>query len=118
MAEYKVRYNRGDWAVFPDTAEVEYDCKVDTEVWEVNCRNNDNKIINGEFVPNHLVDVDEIRENRDKLLKQSDWSVLPDAPLTTAKKAEWLAYRQALRDIPQQPGFPNFIIVPDEPAKE
>ena len=36
----------------------------------------------------------------DILLKESDWTQLPDSPLSAEKKAEWAAYRQALRDLP------------------
>lgn len=42
----------------------------------------------------------DVRNSRDIILIQSDWSQLPDAPLTAAKKAEWAAYRAALRDVP------------------
>lgn len=45
-----------------------------------------------------------LRIERWHLLIQSDWTQLPDAPLTTAKKAEWKAYRQALRDLPETAG--------------
>ena len=38
---------------------------------------------------------------RDILISGSDWTQLPDTPLTTTKKTEWAAYRQALRDIPE-----------------
>jgi hypothetical protein len=37
---------------------------------------------------------------RNSKLFTSDWTQLPDAPLSAAKKAEWAAYRQALRDFP------------------
>lgn len=43
--------------------------------------------------------LDIIRNLRAPLLNESDWSVLSDNQLTDAKKAEWLTYRQALRDI-------------------
>jgi len=42
-----------------------------------------------------------IRNKRDQLLIASDWTQLPDVPLTT--KAAWAIYRQALRDITSQP---------------
>lgn len=42
----------------------------------------------------------EIRRNRNERLALSDWTQFPDSPLTPEKKAEWAAYRQALRDIP------------------
>jgi hypothetical protein len=37
---------------------------------------------------------------RDYLLLHSDYTQLPDAPLTTEQKAEWATYRQQLRDYP------------------
>lgn len=43
-----------------------------------------------------------VREKRLLKLRASDWSVLPDVPLTAEKKAEWEAYRQELRDITNQ----------------
>ena len=40
-----------------------------------------------------------LRIDRNNLLKDSDWTVLPDSPLSDSKKDEWKIYRQALRDI-------------------
>jgi hypothetical protein len=40
----------------------------------------------------------QIRSQRNQLLLESDWTQIPDAP--SGKKAEWAAYRQALRDFP------------------
>jgi len=40
-----------------------------------------------------------LREHRNYLLNQSDWTVSADSPLSDSKKAEWKTYRQALRDI-------------------
>ena len=41
-----------------------------------------------------------IRVQRNTLLSASDWTQMPDAPLTADKKAAWAAHRQALRDFP------------------
>ena len=41
-----------------------------------------------------------IRQVRIHLLKGSDWTQMPDSPLSESKKAEWAVYRQALRDMP------------------
>lgn len=41
---------------------------------------------------------DEMREERNKLLKDSDYRVLPDYP--AVNKEEWITYRQSLRDFP------------------
>lgn len=53
------------------------------------------------------------REERDRLLAASDWTQLPDAP--PGVRAAWVAYRQALRDVSAQPGFPMNIVWPDPP---
>lgn len=46
-----------------------------------------------------LFSVETLRAQRKDLLKDSDWTVMPDSPLSDSKKAEWTTYRQALRDI-------------------
>jgi hypothetical protein len=43
-----------------------------------------------------------LREKRDALLQRSDWTQMPDSPLSDSKKAEWATYRQELRDIPSK----------------
>lgn len=53
-----------------------------------------------------------VRYNRDKLLQASDWTQLPDVPLAT--KEAWAAYRQALRDLTDQPD-PFNIVWPTPP---
>ena len=53
-----------------------------------------------------------VREERDRLLSQSDWTQLADAQVD---KSAWAAYRQALRDIPAQPGFPFEVVWPVKP---
>ncbi len=47
------------------------------------------------------------RGERDSLLKESDWSMLSDNSLTEEQKTEATTYRQALRDLPEQEGFPD-----------
>ena len=48
-----------------------------------------------------------VRDQRNRLLAESDWTVLQDSPLTDAQVAEWVIYRQALRDITSHANFPN-----------
>lgn len=55
-----------------------------------------------------------VRQERNTLLAKSDWTQLPDVPLAT--KEAWAAYRQALRDITEQPGFPFDVVWPEPPA--
>jgi hypothetical protein len=40
-----------------------------------------------------------VRQLRTDRLYQCDWTQLPDAPLSDAERAQWRAYRQALRDM-------------------
>ena len=53
-----------------------------------------------------------VRQNRTQLLKDSDWTQVADAPVD---KAAWATYRQALRDITAQTGFPWTIDWPVQP---
>lgn len=39
---------------------------------------------------------------RNAKLIQSDWTQVPDSPLSDSKKAEWKTYRQTLRDLPSK----------------
>ena len=41
-----------------------------------------------------------IRSQRDNLLNDSDWTILPDSPLDVTARGEWTIYRQVLRDMP------------------
>lgn len=53
-----------------------------------------------------------VRDKRNQLLQASDWTQLPDVPLAT--KEAWAAYRQALRDVTDQPD-PFNIVWPTPP---
>ena len=55
-----------------------------------------------------------VRAERDRRITATDYLVMPDYPLDTDKLEEIKVYRQALRDLPQQPGFP--WDGPDDPA--
>ena len=49
---------------------------------------------------NNKLGLANLREQRDKLLKDSDWTQLSDNGLSEEKKTEWQTYRQQLRDLP------------------
>lgn len=53
-----------------------------------------------------------VREERNNRLAQSDWTQVADAPVDATA---WAAYRQALRDVPAQPGFPWEVTWPQQP---
>jgi hypothetical protein len=53
-----------------------------------------------------------VRSQRDKLLSESDWTQVIDAPVN---QEAWATYRQSLRNVPQQDGFPTTIVWPVKP---
>ena len=59
-----------------------------------------------------------LRHERDRLLKESDWTQIPDAQLGQAKVDEWKAYRQALRDLPAATPNPDpkLVVWPTPPG--
>ena len=46
------------------------------------------------------IEMNKLREQRNTLLLESDWTVMADSPLSDSKQVEWKTYRQALRDLP------------------
>jgi hypothetical protein len=61
----------------------------------------------------------EARAERDRLLADSDKHTLADrwAAMSAAQQTAWATYRQALRDVPEQPGFPQSIQWPIKPEQ-
>jgi hypothetical protein len=57
---------------------------------------------------------DAIRAERDRLLEACDKTQLEDAP---SDKKVWAKYRQALRDITKQKGFPESVVWPIQPEE-
>lgn len=53
-----------------------------------------------------------VRDDRNKRLTETDWTQVADAPVD---KAAWATYRQALRDVPSQAGFPWEVQWPTQP---
>jgi len=56
-----------------------------------------------------------VRQQRDEKLKESDWRVIKALESNTPQDFAWAAYRQALRDITIQAGFPWTIDWPTNP---
>lgn len=54
-----------------------------------------------------------IRTKRDALLNATDWTQMADTALSEQKQEAYRIYRQALRDIPEQEGFPDNVIWPE-----
>ena len=55
----------------------------------------------------------DVRRERNQLLRESDWVSGSDVTMSE----DWRTYRQALRDIPSQEGFPNDVTWPTSPTQ-
>ena len=72
---------------------------------------------NGEYTIEDVpMTEEEARAQRDKLLEDTDWTQVLDAPIDATTREAYRAYRQALRDIPEQEGFPESITWPELPS--
>jgi len=56
---------------------------------------------------------DTIRSQRDQLIRDTDWTMIPGA---TVDQAQWAAYRQILRDLPQTYDNPEDVVWPTQPS--
>lgn len=62
-----------------------------------------------------------IRAERDSKLAESDWRIIHETEKSAINGLDiqypqvWASYRQALRDLPQQPGFPTNVTWPSVP---
>ena len=94
-----------------ETGEIEYSCSTVAEMHEMlledgqgiiegDYQPNEYKILNGEAVIRTDNALEILRLKRDALLKESDWTLMPNSPLSDSKKTEWATYRQSLRDLP------------------
>lgn len=66
-------------------------------------------------VPTALAIAEAVRADRDRRLLACDWVVARAVEQSQAVPAAWAAYRQSLRDVPAQPGFPSSVEWPAEP---
>jgi len=82
----------------PFTAEEEAEWAAEQTAWEAGA--NDRKAA-------------EVRTERNAKLAATDWTQGADTPQVI--KDKYAPYRQALRDIPTQTGFPNDVVWPEQP---
>lgn len=68
------------------------------------------------YVPTDEELADRIRRDRDKKLEETDFFVMPDYPSDPKDLEEVKTYRQALRDITKQSGFPKEVAWPELPS--
>ena len=111
-----------DWEVYPYTKATPLDCDEATQV----CEELGLTETEGVYSENYVVraktqaELDayaaklasKVRGKREDLLNASDWTQLEDSPVS---KPAWATYRQALRGLPQQAGFPDTVTWPNKP---
>ena len=94
-----------------ETGEIEHSTSTVAEINEVGLSEgqgiiegdyqpNDYKVVNGEAIQRTDNVLEILRNKRNELLKESDWTQVNDCPLSYSKKQEWATYRQSLRDLP------------------
>lgn len=103
LADFKAQYRADDGTlqtVPPNPGEY-HDFNYDTKSW----------------VPNETAAVDGVRAERNRLLQESDWTDTASAPARLGEEVyqAWQDYRQALRDVTSQPGFPFDVAWPAPP---
>jgi len=106
----KYVWNGTEWTLEQNEAEIErfgftLDDFPDAPVPEMPAYNPDERQLEQE--------AEEVRTQRGALLSQSDWTQVSDAPVD---QSAWADYRQALRDVPEQAGFPTEVTWPTRPA--
>jgi hypothetical protein len=111
-----------EWSVFPVTSQEPPNFNPATE----NLSQVDPTLTDGEWMqtwdvtdatPAQIVErteskAVEVRQQRNELLSACDWTQLPDSP---ADHEVWATYRQELRDVTSQEGFPWDVTWPEEP---
>lgn len=115
-----------DWNVFPVVDRPTPDHNTATQT----CTQINPTLENGEWVMTWQVSdasADEIaarlegesaavRMDRNKRLANCDWTQLADCSLSDTDKAAWATYRQSLRDLPANKGFPYTVTWPTKPS--
>lgn len=87
----------------------EYNAEIETLEW-------DSELSDWEIIPiSDDILWERLRNRRNFILSNTDWTQLPDAPLTSAKKTAWTSYRQELRDLPASTVDPKNVTWPTQP---
>lgn len=71
----------------------------------------------GETTPDYEQMAADVRATRDALLAASDYTQATDYPSTYAMRTAWAEYRQQLRDVTKQTGFPADVVWPLPPTE-
>jgi len=69
-----------------------------------------------QWVQQENLAIADVLPKRQKALYSSDWTQIPNGPLTSEQQSAWATYRQKLRDITAQSGYPFDVIWPTPPT--
>lgn len=101
-----------DFGWIPYTT-AENDTGLGKEIWD----NRDNlEIAEYEGLSDEIL-ANQIRAQRDRLLTETDYLLMSDYPISEEYRDKIKVYRQALRDITEQEGFPKNVVFPTLPEE-
>lgn len=106
-------------AEHPDIVRTYHDVEIRCEDEQLNTNLAIAKVesCNGEVTVEDIpMSSEEARSKRDKLLADTDWTQVLDAPIDAETREAYRTYRQSLRDISEQDGFPETITWPELPS--
>ena len=98
--------------VIKETTPPTVDKKTHTYSWEVQSVNGVWTQVWSTKKQDESVAAKNVREERDRLLVKSDWTQVADSPVDLVS---WAIYRETLRNIPNQEGFPFNVEWPQKP---
>lgn len=105
-----ISYIEADFSIFNLVDEIPY--LLDGKVYTVKLIPKTEEELAAEIALKQQITANTIRTERNIKLQESDWTQVADAPVD---KTAWAAYRQSLRDITSQEGFPFNVIFPTPP---
>ena len=74
------------------------------------------KIIPNEFYEDPKLIEEDVKSKRKALLEETDYLMMSDYHISDSNRAKLSEYRQALRDITKQSGYPNSVVWPKLPS--
>jgi hypothetical protein len=101
--------------MLPEEAAIECQDINPADVLLTQCVENGVLVAKPQEPPNYDDAVNVAIPQRNQLLYASDWTQIPNNPLTAEQQQAWAVYRQELRDITIQAGYPFNIIWPVQP---
>lgn len=106
MYDFSSQPNLGKYEKAVETTPVKNEFGIFIQSWSVVSMSDEEKVI----ADSEKAEM--VRRERNYKLMETDWTQLADAPVNSQ---DWITYRNALRDLPSQDGFPWYIVWPSKP---